>query len=179
MKRGNKGCEQPVRGVPADGSGLGSASVFHHRTAEDPVDPVGSGYSFPLPRAANQESQWTLTYWFVLGWQAPSPVSVVSSLRLRRAPQASLQGCCARGAAARSHHLADITGRCSCIAALHNGARCPESHLLLICHLRTACCPGRAGSRHRQTEASAFGSRRAARPPADLPAPSARSAQGN
>lgn len=37
-------------------TGLGSASVFHHRTTEDPVDPVGSGYSFPLPRAASQES---------------------------------------------------------------------------------------------------------------------------
>ena len=40
----------------ADGSGLESAPVFHHRTAEGPVDPMGSGYSLPLAWAADQES---------------------------------------------------------------------------------------------------------------------------
>lgn len=49
-------------------TGLESALAFHHRAAESLLDTIVCGYSFPPLQAANLDSQWTLTEWFVLHW---------------------------------------------------------------------------------------------------------------
>lgn len=69
-----------------------------------------------------------------------APLTSVSSLLCLHRAGRSAGLPCMQGSA-HSHHPPAITGQCSCVAALQYGAKCPKSHLLLICHLRTACCP--------------------------------------
>lgn len=78
------------------------------------------------------------------------------------------------------HSPHPITGQCSWVAALQYGAKCPKSHLLLMCHLRTGVVLHPAGP-PRPILLPQMGS--AARGeiclPADLPAPLAHTAHGN
>lgn len=110
-----------------------------------------------------------------------SPLTSISSLLcLHRAgkPAGLL---CLQGSA-HSHPPTAITGQCSCVTALQCGEKCPKSHFLLICHLKSACCPWQGHldlssySRHDSSGSAAHGEICL---PADLPAPLAHTAHGN
>lgn len=125
---------------------FGICTGFHHRAAEILLDTMvweqfssATGYRPAQPRDSDL---------VVCAALAVSLTSVRSLLCLHRAGKsAGLQ--CSQGSAS-SHHPTAITGQCSYAAALHYGAKCPKSHLLLICHLGIACCvaPSRATSTH-------------------------------
>ena len=139
------------------------------------------------------------SYWFVLGWQAPSPVPVVLSLCLIRTSRQACRAAVLPGLPPTPTTPQPSLARAAAWTALHPGAKHPKSHQLLICHPRTARCPwqggqrpclGREGEREGRSRRlcgtlAQLGcpqicpARGTALLPADPPAPPARTAPGN